>query len=114
KDLYTQALAQQNLTSEMLEQDLRDEYVSAHVGSAVFAGIQAPRVYAALLAGQALETRDGRWFTVTQDMAGRAGAPTDARLTAFMKENEARPRSPELRMISLVLLSTGPKDARTA
>lgn len=114
KDLYTQALAQQNLTSEMLEQDLRDEYVSAHVGSAVFAGIQAPRVYAALLAGQALETRDGRWFTVTQDMAGRAGAPTDAQLTAFMKENEERLRSPEFRMISLVLFTPGANDPRPA
>lgn len=112
QDLYTQALAQQNLTSEMLEQDLRDQYVTAHVGSAVFAGLQAPRVYAALLAGQALETRDGRWFTVTQDMAGRAGAPTDAQLTAFMKENEERLRSPEFRMISLVLFTPGPNDPR--
>ena len=114
KDLYAQALAQQNLTSEMLEDDLRDQYVTAHVGSAVFAGLQAPRVYAALLAGQALETRDGRWFSVTQAMAGRAGAPTDAQLTAFMKENEARLRSPEFRMISLVLFSPGPNDARPA
>lgn len=114
KDLYAQALAQQNLTSEMLEDDLRDQYVTAHVGSAVFAGLQAPRVYAALLAGQALETRDGRWFSVTQAMAGRAGAPTDAQLTAFMKENEARLRSPEFRMVSLVLFSPGPNDARPA
>lgn len=114
KDLYAQALAQQNLTSEMLEDDLRDQYVTAHVGSAVFAGLQAPRVYAALLAGQALETRDGRWFSVTQAMAGRAGAPTDAQLTAFMKENEARLRSPEFRMISLVLFSPGPNDAPPA
>lgn len=112
KDLYTQALAQQNLTSEMLEQDLRDQYVTAHVGSAVFAGLQAPRVYAALLAGQALESRDGRWFTVTQDMAGRADAPTDAQLTAFMKENEERLRSPEFRMISLVLFTPGANDPR--
>lgn len=112
KDLYAQALAQQNLTSEMLEQDLRDQYVTAHVGSAVFAGLQAPRAYAALLAGQALETRDGRWFTVTQDMAGRAAAPTDAQLTAFMKENEERLRRPEFRMISLVLFTPGPNDPR--
>ena len=111
KELYAQALAQQNLTSEMLEQDLRDQYVTSHVGSAVFAGLQAPRAYAALLAGQALETRDGRWFQVTQAMAGSAGAPTDAQLTAFMKENEARLRSPEFRMISLVLFTPGAGDA---
>ncbi|MFS0720908.1 peptidylprolyl isomerase [Brevundimonas phoenicis] len=114
QELYAQALAQQNLTSQMLEDDLRDQYVTAHVGSAVFAGLQAPRVYAALLAGQALESRDGRWFSVTQDMAGRAGAPTDAQLTAFMKENEARLRSPEFRMISLVLFTPGPNDPRPA
>ena len=108
QDRYEQALAAQGMTSEMLEQDLRDQYVASQFGAGVFAGARVPRIYGALLAGQALETRDGRWFTVTQAMAGAAGAPTDAQLTAFLNENAAQLRRPEFRMISIVLFNPGP------
>jgi peptidyl-prolyl cis-trans isomerase D len=67
--------------------------------------MRAPRIYGAVLAGQSLETRDGRWFNVTQAMAGQAGTPTEAQLTAFLNENADRLRRPEFRMVSLVLFS---------
>ena len=102
---YEQALAAQNATPAQLEQEFRDQYVTEHFGAAVFAGARVPRVYGALLAGNALETRDGRWFTVTQEMAGRAPAPTDAQLTAFMNENAEQIRQPEFRQVSLVVFS---------
>lgn len=108
QDRYEQALAEQGMTSEMLEQDLRDQYVASQFGAAVFAGARVPRIYGALLAGQALETRDGRWFTVTQAMAGSAPAPTDAQLTAFLNENAAQLRRPEFRMISIALFNPAP------
>jgi peptidyl-prolyl cis-trans isomerase D len=41
-------------------------------------------------------------------MAGAAGAPTDAQLTAFLNENAAQLRRPEFRMISIVLFNPGP------
>lgn len=102
---YEQMLGQQNLTPAMLEQDLRDQYVSEHYGAAVFAGARVPRIYGALLAGQAFETRDGRWFSVTQAMAGQAPAPTEQQLTTFLQENAERLRSPEFRQASIVLFS---------
>jgi len=108
QDRYQQALAAQGMTTEMLEQDLRDQYVASQFGAGVFAGARVPRIYGALLAGQALETRDGRWFTVTQAMAGSAPAPTDAQLTAFLNENAAQLRRPEFRMISIVLFNAAP------
>lgn len=107
QDRYQEALAAQGLTSEMLEQDLRDQYVASQFGAAVFAGARVPRIYGALLAGQALETRDGRWFNVTQAMAGSTPAPTDAQLTAFLNENAAQLRRPEFRMVSIVLFNPG-------
>ncbi|QYF87936.1 peptidylprolyl isomerase [Brevundimonas sp. PAMC22021] len=113
QEQYQQALAQQNVTAAQLEQDLRDQYVIEHFGAAVFAGARVPRVYGALLAGQAFESRDGRWFEVTQAMAGTAPQPTDAQLTAFINENAARLRSPELRIASVVLF-TPDEAARTA
>lgn len=102
---YETALAQQNVTPAALEQEFLDQYIQTHFGSAVFAGLRAPRIYGALLAGQALETRDARWFTVTQSMVGTAPAPTDAQLTAYLNENAAQLRRPEFRVASVVLFN---------
>lgn len=110
---YQAALAQQNLTPAMLEQDLRDQYAVEHFGSAIFAGARVPRIYGALLAGSAYETRDGRWFEVTRAMAGQVSAPTDAQLNAFIQENAERLRAPEFRMVSVVLF-TPERDAAPA
>ena len=105
QEQYLQALAAQNVTTVQLEDEFRDTAISEHFGSAVQAGLRSPRVYGALLAGRALETRDGRWFTVTQAMAGTTAAPTDAQLTAFMSENAAQLRRPEFRIASVVLFN---------
>ena len=105
---YESALAQQNLPPAMLEQDLRDQYATEHFNAAVFAGARAPRIYGALLAGAAFESRDGRWFEITPAMAGDIPAPTDAQLNAFIQENAARLRAPEFRMASGVLFSPEP------
>ncbi|MGI4818410.1 MAG: SurA N-terminal domain-containing protein [Janthinobacterium lividum] len=114
QELYVQALSQQSITPEMLEQDLRDEFAAAHYGAGLAAGVRLPAVYSALLAAQAMETRDGAWFTVTQAMAGSAGQPTDEQLNAFIKEMDAQLRRPEFRKVSLVLFTPGPNDARPA
>ena len=107
QEQYQAALAENSATPEMFEARLRDQYVIQHYASALSAGVRLPRVYGAVLAGQALETRDGRWFTVTQAMAGTASAPTDAQLTAFMNENAAQLRMPESRTASVVLFDDG-------
>lgn len=104
---YEAALAGQQMTVETFEESLRDQSTVGHYAAALFAGIRAPRIYGAVLASQALESRDGRWFTVTQGMAGEAPAPTDAQLTAFMQENAAQMRVPEFRTVSVVLFSPG-------
>ncbi|NBB52892.1 rotamase [Rhizobium sp. CRIBSB] len=110
---YNELLAQQNATPELLEQEFRDQYVTDHFGAALFAGARLPRIYGALVANQALESRDARWFTLTQDSVGAAPAPTDAQLTAFMNENAAQLRRPELRVVTLVVFSN-PADATEA
>lgn len=102
---YNQILAEQGVTSVEVEQDFRDQAAMQHMGAGLFAGARVPRIYGALVAGQALESRDGRWFQVTQAMAGSAAAPTDAQLTAFLNENAAQLRRPEFRMASLVLFN---------
>lgn len=109
EEQYRTALAQNNATPEMYEAQLRDQYSTQHYGAALGAGMRLPRIYGAVLASQALETRDGRWFTVTQRMAGSAPAPTDAQLTTFMNQNadQLGLRLPEARTASLVLFDDG-------
>lgn len=102
---YRQVLAQQGITPEDFENQFRDDYIGQHFASAIGAGPRLPRVYGALVANQALENRDARWFVVTQAMAGTAGTPTDAQLTTFLNENAAQLRRPETRTLSLVLFT---------
>lgn len=113
QEQYRSVLAENNATPEMFEEQLRDEVVTRHFGAAMGAGARLPRVYGAVLANQAMETRDGRWFTVTQAMAGQAPTPTEAQLTAFMNQNAARLRQPELRSGTLVLFDN-PADGAAA
>jgi peptidyl-prolyl cis-trans isomerase D len=109
EEQYRAALAENNATPEMFEAQLRDQYSTQHYGASLGAGMRLPRIYGAVLASQALETRDGRWFTVTQAMAGSAPAPTDAQLTTFMNQNadQLGLRLPETRTASLVLFDDG-------
>ena len=113
EEAYRNTLAQQNLTVADFEQGLRDDVAIGHFTSALFAGIRAPRVYGALAAGQARESRDGRWFEVTEAMAGASPSPTDAQLTAFLNENAEQLRRPEFRNVTLVLFNSGEPPAVT-
>lgn len=113
EEQYRSVLAQQNATPAELEQEFRDQYATSHFGAALFAGARVPRIYGALVANQALESRDARWFTVTQAMAGVTAAPTDAQLTAFINQNAADLRRPELRVVSVVFFADAP-DASVA
>ncbi|RZJ02312.1 MAG: peptidyl-prolyl cis-trans isomerase, partial [Brevundimonas sp.] len=99
---YQSALAENKMTPQMLEEQLRDQYTLVHYATAMEAGAKLPRIYGAVIANQTQQTRDGRWFTVTQAMAGSAGAPTDQQLTAFMSQNAAQLRRPELRKASVI------------
>lgn len=103
---YVAALQRNNATPERFEREMRDEIVTRHYGSAIGAGMRLPRIYGAVLANQAMETRDGRWFIVTQAIAGTAAAPTDAQLNTFIQQNAAQLRLPEFRSASVVLFDS--------
>ncbi len=102
---YEGKLAENNLTPKALEQQFRDQYTTVHYGTALTAGIRLPRIYGAVVANQTQQTRDGRWFVLTQAIAGTAGRPTDAQLTSFMSQNAGNLRIPELRTGTLVVFS---------
>src|SRR5690606_11653904 len=101
--LYASKLAEQKMTPALLERELLNDYARAHYGSALVSGLRMPRVYGALYANMNQQTRDGRWFILTQSMAGTAPRPTDAQLRSFMSENASELRRPELRSATLVI-----------
>ncbi|HYC75717.1 peptidylprolyl isomerase [Brevundimonas sp.] len=103
--LYQGKLTEAKMTPALLEQEIRNDYSRAHYGSALVTGLRMPRVYGALYANVNQQTRDGRWFVLTQAMAGTAPTPTDAQLTSFMSQNAADLRIPELRSGTLVVFA---------
>lgn len=103
---YAETLQNAKLTPVVFEQEMQDEIVTRHYGSAVGAGLRLPRIYGAVLANQANETRDGRWFVVTQAMAGSAGTPTDDQLNTLIRQNATQLRRPEFRKATVVLFDS--------
>lgn len=110
---YASTLAQAKMTAAMNERDIRDRYMGLHYGSAATAGLRLPRVYGALYANQTQQSRDARWFVLTQAMAGTAPRPTDAQLTSFMSQHASELRTPELRSGTLVVFAN-PADQNIA
>lgn len=105
KTLYQQRLAEVGLTAETFEARLSDDIVQNHFATAVANGFRVPRAYTALGAVYELEARDVGAFAVTPQMVAPPAPPTDAQLTAFMKENAARLTRPEQRILTVVRFS---------
>lgn len=102
---YEALLAQNNLTPQAYEAALRDEIAQAHFFSAIAGGLKAPRMYAALQGAYLLEARDISAFAVNPSSIEQPAPPTDAQLTAFMKENAERLTRPETRVLSVMRVS---------
>lgn len=100
---FQDVLTRNGLTKPKFDQEIRDEIATAHFGAGMAMGLRAPRIYTALQVAYQMERRDITWFAVTDRVAGIPAPPTDAQLTEFIKENEARLRRPEFRQLTLVL-----------
>ncbi|PTT80383.1 rotamase, partial [Pseudomonas sp. HMWF010] len=103
--MYAALLAQNDLTPKTYEASLRDEIAQTQFFSGVANGLHAPRIYTALQAAYGLESRDLAAFAVNPASVTPPGNPTDAQLTAFMKQNAERLTRPETRVISIMRVS---------
>ena len=102
---YEQRLGENGLTPAKFESIMRDEIAQQHVGTGLVAGLRVPRAYTALGAIYAMESRDIAYFPVEPSSVPQPPAPTDAQLTAFMKENAAQLTRPEFRVLTVVRFS---------
>lgn len=105
KKQYQQKLAENDLSPGKFEGMLRDELAQQHVVAALTNALQAPRAYAALAAIYGLESRDVSYLTIDPSSVPQPTLPTDAQLTAFMKENASQLTLPEFRVLTVVRFS---------
>ena len=83
--LYERQLGENGLTPERFEGFLRDEIAQSHFGSAVVAGLKAPRAYAAAAQAFEAEVRDLSLLLVHPGAVEQPADPTEAQLVAFMQ-----------------------------
>jgi peptidyl-prolyl cis-trans isomerase D len=102
---YKAFLAQNGLTPEDFEGGIRDQLAQSHFGAGLGAGMSTPLIYSALTAAYGQESRNVRFFVVTPQTLGPPLQPTDAQLTAFMKEHAAQLIKPETRVVTLARFS---------
>ena len=105
KNLYAQRLNENGLTPAAFELIMRDQVAGSHLVSALANGLRVPRAYTALGAIYAMESRDVGYFTIDPRSVTAPALPTDAQLTALMKENAAALTRPEFRTLTLVRFS---------
>jgi peptidyl-prolyl cis-trans isomerase D len=102
---FLQGLGELGLTPREAQAEFTDEMALRHLGFAAAAGLQAPSLYLAVSAVQAMESRDASYFIMGVNAVPAPAQPTDAQLQAFMKAHSAQLMLPELRVITLARFS---------
>ncbi len=102
KDLYRRRLDENGLTTSSFENLMRDQIAQSHIAAGMLNGMSVPRAYSALGAIFEMEARDVGYFVIDPRGVEQPAAPTDAQLTAFMKENAERLTLPEFRVLTVV------------
>ena len=105
RNAYKTYLAQNGLTAEDVEGELRDEIASNQFASGVTAGLNAPLIYALVNSAYAHDGRSFTWFNVPMSAVPAPAKPTDAQLQAFLKENATSLTKPETRVVSITYFS---------
>jgi len=104
-DMLNRFLQSTGQTQNDFQRELRDSVANMEFGSAVSNGFHAPRIYGAVEAALALESRDVSYFVLPLTSVPAPPAPTDAELQAFLKQNSQRFMLPERRTLAIVRFS---------
>jgi peptidyl-prolyl cis-trans isomerase D len=102
---YHSLMANNKIKPESYEANLRDQIAERQFAAGLGGSAKAPRIYAAVLASAALESRDADYIELGLHSVPAPAKPTDAQLLAFMKDNAAIMKRPEFRTLSLVRFS---------
>ena len=107
KRAYEMFVQQQlGMSDAQFEGLLRDQLAQGQFVAGVAAGLQAPRLYDALVAASQDEGRTFGYFLLPQSAVPAPAQPTEAEMDAFLTENAARLKRPEMRLLTVVNFST--------
>ncbi|WP_029085778.1 peptidylprolyl isomerase [Brevundimonas aveniformis] len=96
------ALSETGMTPAIFEDTLRHQIAAEHYVAGAAAGLRMPRVYGAIAAAYAGETRNGRWILLSPSDIRDVPNPTDAQLTTLLNELAEQVREPEFRTVTMV------------
>ena len=105
KEAYERKLAENQLTPAQFEAGMRDDIAAQHLQTGLAAGLKAPHVFGALIAGYELEQRSLSYFVVDPSKVPQPTPPTDAQLQAFMTQNADKLMRPEFRTLTVLRFS---------
>jgi peptidyl-prolyl cis-trans isomerase D len=98
-------LRQEGLSAQQLKGEARDEIAQLQLVKGMAAGLQAPKIYGAVVASYGLEGRDISYFVLDPHSVPPPAAPTDAQLQALINQHASELTRPEMRTLSVVRFS---------
>ncbi|MFI4976549.1 MAG: peptidyl-prolyl cis-trans isomerase [Caulobacterales bacterium] len=105
KDALDRFLGENGLTRAEFDAQMRNDIANDHFMGAIETGFRPPRLYSALEAALALESRDASFFVIPASSVPRPAPPTDAQLAALIKQHADQLTRPERRVLSLIRFS---------
>ena len=105
RDTYRQRLAENNMTEQNFEGEMRDQLSSEQYLDAAVAGLKTPRIFSATDASIGMQKRDTSIFVLSPENVAKPPVPTEAEVLAYYKQNEAKLQVPELRTALVVQFS---------
>ena len=98
-------LANNGITMTEFQRELSDSIADADFNAAISEGYQAPRIFAAIQATLALESRDVTYFVIPASSVPIPPKPTDAQLVTLMQQHREQLMLPERRRLTIVRFS---------
>jgi len=102
EEAMIRALGEAGMTPALYEDTLRHQIAAEHYVAGAAAGLRLPRVYGAVAAAYAGETRNGRWILLSPSDIRDVPSPTDEQLTTLLNELADQVREPEFRTVTMV------------
>jgi peptidyl-prolyl cis-trans isomerase D len=97
--------AEQNMTVQQFEDDIRRSMTAGYIEAAAFTGVVTPEILSRPLLDYFGETRTISVARITDRTIPEPPAPTDAELQGWYDQHQAEFRQPELRRISILSYS---------
>ncbi len=110
-DSLKQSLFNASVSEERFLSNERENLLRTAITAAISDGLEAPKLLVRLVAEQAAEKRDARYFTISTDGI-KIDPPTDKQIEAFYNKNKSRFAVPERRIFETMSINSADLGAK--